>query len=49
MTTKLVEHPSEQDWDECIGINDKENNKVEEFKQQYEDFKRKTNEYNVSS
>ena len=49
MITKLVEHPSKQDVDECIMISENTKATFEEFKQQYEDFKIKINEYTVSS
>ena len=49
MTAKIVEHQYEQDVADCMGISNKAKAQVEEFKQQYEKFKIKTNEYNVSN
>ena len=49
VTANIVEHPSNQDVEDYMGIIDKVKDQVEEVKQQYEDFKIKINEYIVSS
>ena len=45
----IVEHPREQDVAYYRDISDKMKEKVEEFKQQYEDFKIKISGYTISS
>ena len=48
VTAKIFKHPCEQDVADCMEINDKTKVQVEEFKQQYEDFKIQINMYTIS-